>query len=147
MRTSQCAGQAPFPRDVAAACPSRASARICGDDGPPGAGKTRTLSWRRVQQAGRCRWDDAAMTDRIEPFMIGVDSAALDDLGDRLRRARWPERETVGDWSQGVPLGYLQDLCGYWASRYDWRGTEARMNQIPQFTTRIDGLDRSEEHT
>src|ERR1039457_5981391 len=81
------------------------------------------------------------MTDRIEPFMIGVDSAALDDLGDRLRRARWPERETVGDWSQGVPLGYLQDLCGYWASRYDWRATEARMNQIPQFTTRIDGLD------
>jgi pimeloyl-ACP methyl ester carboxylesterase len=102
-------------------------ARICVDDGPLDAGKTRVLFWRRV--------------DRIEPFMIGVDSAALDDLGDRLRRARWPERETVGDWSQGVPLGYLQDLCGYWASRYDWRATEARMNQIPQFTTRIDGLD------
>ena len=81
------------------------------------------------------------MADQIEPFMIGVDGAALDDLRDRLRRARWPERETVGDWSQGVPLGYLQDLCGYWASRYDWRATEARLNQIPQFTTRIDGLD------
>jgi hypothetical protein len=52
------------------------------------------------------------MADQIEPFMIGVDGAALDDLRDRLRRARWPERETVGDWSQGVPLGYLHDLCG-----------------------------------
>jgi hypothetical protein len=81
------------------------------------------------------------MPDRIEPFVIGVDGAALDDLRDRLRRARWPEREPVGDWSQGVPLGYLQDLCGYWAEGYDWRATEARLNQIPQFTTVIDGLD------
>jgi epoxide hydrolase len=80
------------------------------------------------------------MTDRIEPFTIGVDGAALDDLRDRLRRTRWPERETVGDWSQGVPLDYLQDLCGYWASRYDWRATEARINQIPQFITTIDDL-------
>ena len=70
------------------------------------------------------------MADRIEPFMIGVDGAALDDLHDRVRRARWPERETVGDWSQGVPLGYLQDLCGYWASRYEWRATEATITEI-----------------
>ena len=81
------------------------------------------------------------MADRIEPFLIGVDDAALGDLRERLRRVRWPERETVSDWSQGVPLGYLQDLCDYWASRYDWRAAEARINQIPQFTTRIDGLD------
>ncbi len=51
------------------------------------------------------------MPDRIEPFVIRVDGAALDDLRDRLRRTRWPEREPVGDWSQGVPLGYLQELC------------------------------------
>ena len=57
------------------------------------------------------------MADQIEPFMVSVDDAALDDLRGRVRRARWPERETVSDWSQGVPLGYLQDLCGYWASR------------------------------
>ena len=81
------------------------------------------------------------MPDGIEPFVIGVDAAALNDLRDRLRRARWPEREPVGDWSQGVPLGYLQELCGYWAARYGWRATEARLNQIPQFTTTIDGLD------
>jgi epoxide hydrolase len=81
------------------------------------------------------------MPDGIEPFVIGVDATALDDLRDRLRRSRWPEREPVGDWSQGVPLGYLQELCGYWAEGYDWRATEARLNQIPQFTTTIDGLD------
>ena len=81
------------------------------------------------------------MPDGIEPFVISVDQAALGDLRDRLRRTRWPKRETVGDWSQGVPLGYLQDLCGYWSREYDWRATEARLNRIPQFTTAIDGLD------
>jgi pimeloyl-ACP methyl ester carboxylesterase len=81
------------------------------------------------------------MPDQVEPFLIRVDEAALDDLRDRLRRTRWPERETVGDWSQGVPLDYLRELCAYWASRYDWRATERRLNQIPQFTTVIDGLD------
>jgi epoxide hydrolase len=80
------------------------------------------------------------MPDRIEPFTIVTEAAALDDLRSRLRRARWPERETVGDWSQGVPLDYLQDLCGYWAGAYDWRATEARLNEIPQFMTSIDGL-------
>jgi len=80
------------------------------------------------------------MADRIEPFAIAVDQAALDDLRDRLRRTRWPERETVDDWSQGVPLAYLRELRGYWSTRYDWRAAEARLNRIPQFTTTIDGL-------
>jgi pimeloyl-ACP methyl ester carboxylesterase len=80
------------------------------------------------------------MADEIEPFVMDVDDATLDDLRDRLRRTRWPERETVGDWSQGVPLAYLQQLCGYWSTRYDWRATQARLNRIPQFTTTIDGL-------
>ena len=81
------------------------------------------------------------MPDRIVPFVISVDQAALGDLHDRLRHARWPEREPVGDWSQGMPLGYLRELCSYWAESYDWRATEARLNRIPQFTTAIDGLD------
>ncbi|HEY7264164.1 MAG TPA: epoxide hydrolase [Trebonia sp.] len=81
------------------------------------------------------------MPDPVEPFVIRADEAALNDLRDRLRRTRWPERETVGDWSQGVPLDYLRELCAYWAGRYDWRATEHRLNQIPQFTTVIDGLD------
>src|SRR5437762_1087528 len=80
------------------------------------------------------------MPPGVEPFVISVQQAALDDLRDRLRRARWPERETVGDWSQGVPLSYLQDLSGYWAERYDWRAAEARLNQVPQYTTVVDGL-------
>jgi pimeloyl-ACP methyl ester carboxylesterase len=81
------------------------------------------------------------MPDHIEPFVIDVDAAALEDLRDRLRRARWPQREPVSDWSQGVPLGYLQELCGHWSRRYDWSATQARLNQIPQFTTTIDGVD------
>jgi len=64
----------------------------------------------------------------------------LDDLRERLACTRWPERETVEDWSQGVPLAYLRDLCGHWATGYDWRATEARLNALPQFRTEIDGL-------
>jgi pimeloyl-ACP methyl ester carboxylesterase len=73
-------------------------------------------------------------------FQIDVPQTELDDLRARLERTRWPERETVVDWSQGVPLSYLQDLCGHWAERYDWRATERRLNALPQFRTTIDGL-------
>jgi hypothetical protein len=76
----------------------------------------------------------------VTPFRIEVPEEALRDLRERLRRTRWPEAETVADWSQGVPLAYLQELCGYWAGRYDWRATQARLNALPQFRTRIDGL-------
>jgi Epoxide hydrolase N terminus len=55
----------------------------------------------------------------VESFRIEVPEAELDDLRYRLRRARRPERETVDDWSQGVPLAYLEELCDYWASEYD----------------------------
>jgi epoxide hydrolase len=77
----------------------------------------------------------------IEPFTVQVPEAALADLRDRLRRTRWPDRETVPDWSQGVPLAVMQELCAYWSDDYDWRSCEARLNALPQFTTRIDGLD------
>ncbi|HEY2429074.1 MAG TPA: epoxide hydrolase [Acidimicrobiales bacterium] len=80
------------------------------------------------------------MPDRIDPFRIEVPGAELDDLRDRLRRTRWPEQETVDDWSQGVPLAYAQDLCRYWAEDYDWRAREERLNRFPQFRTEIDGL-------
>jgi pimeloyl-ACP methyl ester carboxylesterase len=76
----------------------------------------------------------------VESFRIDVREAELDDLRDRLRRTHWPERETVEDWSQGVPLAYMRELCDYWASEYDWRATEARLNALPQFRTKIDGL-------
>ena len=80
------------------------------------------------------------MNDEVTPFRIHADEAALDDLRDRLRSTRWPERETVDDWSQGLPLAYAQDVCRYWAEQYDWREREARLNRFPQFRTTIDGL-------
>jgi pimeloyl-ACP methyl ester carboxylesterase len=76
----------------------------------------------------------------VEPFRIEVPEAELDDLRERLKAARWPEHETVEDWSQGVPLEYMKELCAYWAAGYDWRATEARLNALPQFRTEVDGL-------
>jgi epoxide hydrolase len=76
----------------------------------------------------------------VEPFRIDAPDAELDDLSGRLNATRWPERETVDDWSQGVPLEYVKELCAYWAAGYDWRSTEARLNALPQFRADIDGL-------
>jgi pimeloyl-ACP methyl ester carboxylesterase len=80
------------------------------------------------------------MTYAVTPFRIEVPDAELRDLRERLERTRWPEPEPVDDWSQGVPLAYLQALCDYWAHDYDWRATEARLNELPQFRTEIGGL-------
>jgi pimeloyl-ACP methyl ester carboxylesterase len=82
----------------------------------------------------------STMSDDATPFRIDVPDSELRDLRERLRRTRWPERETVADWSQGVPLDYVRELCRYWADEYDWRATEARLNELPQFRTEIDGL-------
>jgi epoxide hydrolase len=80
------------------------------------------------------------MGQEILPFRIEVPEAELAELRRRLRQTRWPEPETVADWSQGVPLAYLRDLCAYWADGYDWRSAEARLNALPQFETEIDGI-------
>ncbi len=80
------------------------------------------------------------MTDNILPFSIDVGQTRLDDLVDRLRRTRWPDRETVDDWSQGIPLAYVQEVCGYWAEDYVWQDTEDRLNGLGQFRTELDGL-------
>jgi pimeloyl-ACP methyl ester carboxylesterase len=80
------------------------------------------------------------MSAEIRPFRIEVADSALEDLRERLTRTRWPERETVEDWSQGVPLDYLQEVCAYWREVYDWRRAEAQLNAIPQFYTELDGL-------
>jgi pimeloyl-ACP methyl ester carboxylesterase len=76
----------------------------------------------------------------VIPFRIDIPDAELTDLTDRLRRTRWPDPEPVGDWSQGVPLAYLRELCEYWATEYDWRATERRLNAFPQYRTEIDGI-------
>lgn len=77
----------------------------------------------------------------IRPFHLDVPQADLDDLGRRLAAVRWPEAETVDDWSQGVPLAAMQALVAYWRDGYDWRACEARLNALGQFKTEIDGLD------
>jgi pimeloyl-ACP methyl ester carboxylesterase len=77
----------------------------------------------------------------IRPYRIEVPNAVLDDLKERLARTRWPEAETVDDWSQGIPLAYTRDLAAYWADRYDWRSREAALNRFDHHLTEIDGLD------
>ncbi|MCP3991247.1 MAG: epoxide hydrolase 1 [Actinomycetia bacterium] len=77
----------------------------------------------------------------VRPFTIDIDQSELDDLARRIRATRWPEPETVDDWSQGVPLAYTQELASYWVNAYDWREREAALNRFGQFTTELDGLD------
>jgi epoxide hydrolase len=76
---------------------------------------------------------------KIRPFTVDIPQADLDDLRDRLRRARFPDQLPGAGWDLGVPLGYVKELAEYWASAYDWRQHEARINAFPQFTTTIDG--------
>ena len=80
------------------------------------------------------------MAADIQPFQIAASDAELQDLQRRLRATRWPEAEPVADWSQGIPLAYVQEVCQYWAEQYDWRAREAGLNAFPQFRTSIDGL-------
>ena len=77
----------------------------------------------------------------VRPFEIEFPQEALDDLRRRIAATRWPERETVGDDSQGVPLATMQELLRHWGSAYDWRACEAKLNALPNFLTEIDGLD------
>ena len=77
----------------------------------------------------------------IRPFHIDMPEEALVELRRRIAATRWPEKETVGDESQGVPLATIQELARYWATDYDWRACEERLNALPQFVTEIDGLD------
>jgi len=77
----------------------------------------------------------------IRPFTVRVPQTALVELRRRIVATRWPERETVADTSQGVPLSTMRELARHWATDYDWRKCEARLNALPQFVTEIDGLD------
>jgi epoxide hydrolase len=81
------------------------------------------------------------MSDAIRPFKLDVPQAELDDLQRRLAATRWPEKEAVGDWTQGSPLAKVQALVDHWRNGYDWRRAEARLNGLGQFKTEIDGLD------
>src|SRR6266496_3397280 len=91
------------------------------------------------------RWEET-MTETTEdptirPFQVSVPEDDLVDLRRRISSVRWPSRELVADRSQGVQLATVQELARYWATEYDWRRCEARLNALPQFMTEIDGVD------
>ena len=79
--------------------------------------------------------------DKIRPFGFNAPEAELTDLRRRINATKWPDRETVTDQSQGVQLATMQKLARYWATDYDWRKCEAKLDALPQFVTEIDGLD------
>jgi len=81
--------------------------------------------------------DDAS----IRPFHVHVSDSEIADMRRRIVATRWPDKETVGDASQGSPLGKLQELVRYWGTGYDWRRFEAKLNALPLFVTNIDGVD------
>jgi pimeloyl-ACP methyl ester carboxylesterase len=82
-----------------------------------------------------------AKDSTIRPFRVNVPEAALVDLRRRIVATRWPDKETVADQSQGVPLATMLELARYWVTGYDWRKAEAKLEALPQFITKIDGLD------
>src|SRR6478672_2509366 len=94
-----------------------------------------------MTQAVRSPNSIIADAEAIRPFRVEVREEDLDDLRGRLRATRWPEKETVGDLTQGVQLATMQELVRYWATDYDMNRFEARLNAVPQFQTEIDGLD------
>jgi pimeloyl-ACP methyl ester carboxylesterase len=101
--------------------------------------KTRTGGASLAPQQGS---EPAAGKNAIRPFQLkNVPESELADLRRRINATRWPERETVTDASQGVQFETMQKLARYWATDYDWRKVESRLNALPQFITGIDGLD------
>jgi pimeloyl-ACP methyl ester carboxylesterase len=96
-----------------------------------------------MTQASIARQDGkkAAEKTAIRPFRVNVPEAELAEMRKRIDATRWPERETVTDASQGVRLTTIQKLAHYWATDYDWRKCEAKLNALPQFITEIEGLD------
>lgn len=79
--------------------------------------------------------------NNIRPYAIDVPAAQIKDLHTRLALTRWPDKETPSDWTQGVPLAYMQELQDYWLHQYDWPARQALLNQWPGFMTEVDGLD------
>jgi pimeloyl-ACP methyl ester carboxylesterase len=103
------------------------------------------LSLSRFAERANAMTDVAQQTvsdsEAIRPFRVNFPDADLVDLRKRIKATRWPDRETVADQSQGVQLATMQELARYWATDYDWRKVETKLNSLPQFMTEIDGLD------
>jgi pimeloyl-ACP methyl ester carboxylesterase len=100
--------------------------------------KEHTMTAASATQGASTR---AADNPAIRPFQVKFPKSELTELHRRINATKWPERETVTDQSQGVQLATIQKLARYWATEYDWRKCEAKLNSLPQFITEIDGLD------
>ncbi|MEU3791221.1 epoxide hydrolase family protein [Streptomyces fructofermentans] len=94
-----------------------------------------------IDYSGEPSMPATSQNAEIRPFTFDFPDADLQEMRRRIKATRWPERETVADKSQGVPLATMQELARYWAEDYDWRKCEARLKSLPNFITEIDGLD------
>ena len=103
-----------------------------------------SLSWAQSPSpatSGSTSGGAAADDKAIRPFHFSASKEALADMRKRIAATRWPDKETVTDASQGVQFATMQKLARYWATDYDWRKCEAKLNVLPQFITTIDGVD------
>src|SRR5688572_12733515 len=108
----------------------------------PSVSARRSLNTRTADASLASLREQATDKSAIRPFQVtNVPEAELVELRKRINATRWPERETVTDATQGVQLATIQALARYWATEYDWRNIEAKLNDLPQFITEIDGLD------
>lgn len=80
-------------------------------------------------------------SDEIHPFKVNIPGKEVSALKQRILQTRWPDKETVTDQSQGIKLERLQSIMQYWGTKYDWKKAEAKLNALPQFMTKIDGVD------
>jgi pimeloyl-ACP methyl ester carboxylesterase len=107
----------------------------------PSHGQITASDTERLFVAQKSTPSAAAEEQSIRPFKVQVSQAALDDLRRRVKATRWPDRETIDDFSQGVQLEKLKPLVQHWGTKYDWRKAESKLNALPQFVTKIDGVD------
>lgn len=92
-------------------------------------------------QATKTKTESSKSDNAIRPFKINIPQSKLDELKRRIAETRFPDKETVKDESQGIQLAQLKELIDYWGNGYDWRKAEKKLNGLPQFVTKIDGLD------
>src|SRR5688500_20275504 len=100
----------------------------------------RRTGYMTTSSATQERSEQTTDKTAIRPFHVNVPEAQLTELRRRINATQWPERETVTDQSQGVQLATIQKLARYWATDYDWRKAEAKLQALPQFITEIDGM-------
>src|SRR5262249_7919684 len=103
--------------------------------------RVRSLAHAIARRPPMTKLESVMDATAIRPFGVNIQDAELTELRRRVRATRLPDRETVSDFSQGVPLDTVEKLARYWATEYDWRKVEARLNSVPNFITEIDGLD------